>query len=42
MKKDLRDDKDSIEKLVTFEEGENLSKKIKAEYYLECSSVTRE
>ena len=49
MKKDLRDDKDWIErlakhdeKLVTNEEGEKLSKKIKAEYYLECSSVTRE
>lgn len=49
MKKDLRNDQDIIkrlakhnEKLVTYEEGEQLSKEINAECYLECSSVTGE
>lgn len=49
MKKDLRNDQDWIErlakhneKLITYEEGKRLAKEIKAECYLECSSVSGE
>ena len=49
MKKDLRTNQDVIarlamygEKPVTYEEGEELSKKIKAHCYLECSTLTGE
>ena len=48
-KKDERDNKELIERLAnhgerlaTYEEGEELSKEIKAECYLECSTVTGE
>ena len=49
MKKDLRDDHDVIkelakakEKPITYEEGEELSKEINAECYLECSTLREE
>ena len=49
MKKDLRDDRDVIkelakakEKPITYEDGEELSREIKAECYLECSTLRGE
>lgn len=46
-KRDLRDDKDvnigeNNEQLVTYAEGDELSKKIKAECYMECSTLRGE